>query len=454
MSFNEPSSPDLAVIWDAVRAELREAVPPSAFESWFEPLRAVGIQGGQLYVEGPDRIRGWFQRRYGSLATAAISRRIPSVTEIVFTEPGAELERAAPPIPPGLERDLDFDRFVIGAGNRFAHAAALAVAELPGEAYNPLFIYGAPGLGKTHLLIAIANYLRRHRPDLTVVYTTAERFTAEFVSSLRDESRAAERFKRRYRDVGALLIDDIQFLEGKPRTEDEFFHTFNELYGSGSQIVLSSDRPPEAIERLSSRLRDRFAWGLAVEVEGPDLSTRIALLRRLAVERAIGISDGEVLRLIAERVPANLRKLEGALTKVAAFASLQGETPTEAIARSALDQRWDRGEGAAQIGSNDRGQAGIEAIKRATCDVLRVSPADLCSPRRSPNLVRARQLAIYVSRQRTDASLAEIARAFDRDHSTILHSIRTVEKRLEPGSDIHRALESIHDRLGGGIRPA
>ena len=283
----------------------------------------------------------WFERRYSPLAVAAARKRLPAITEIVFSDArsGGAAGRGLP-IPAGLEGDLDFDRFVIGAGNRFAHASALAVAELPGEAYNPLFLYGDPGLGKTHLLVAIANYLQRRRRDMTVVYTTAERFTSEFVSlAAQQRGQRGRAFKRRYRNVGALLIDDVQFLEDKPRTEDEFFHTFNDLYAAGSQIVLSSDRPPEAMERLTERLRDRFAWGLAVQVQGPDLPTRVALLRRLATERAIVVPDIEVLRQIAINVPTNLRKLEGALTRVAAFASLLGVAPITGAGRGgALDR--------------------------------------------------------------------------------------------------------------------
>lgn len=449
---------DLSAIWDGVREDLRRQVSASAFESWLEPLRAVGVQGTRLYVDGPDRVRTWFERRYESLAVAALRERVPSITEIVFAEPGVELPTGSPSsVPSGLERDLDFDRFVIGNGNRFAHAAALAVAELPGEAYNPLFIYGEPGLGKTHLLVSIANYLHRRRPDMTVVYTTAERFTSDFVGSIRSKGGAAQRFKERYRNVGALLIDDIQFLENKPKTEDEFFHTFNELYAAGSQIVLSSDRPPEAMERLTERLRDRFAWGLTVQVSQPDLATRVALLRRLAAERAIVFGDGDVLGEIAAAMPANLRRLEGALTRVAALSSLLGQEPSPAIVRRAL-----RTEPAATPGSNgpDLGpdhpsgsgrplppEPTIEQIKDATCEVLRVSRADLDSPRRAANVVRARQLALYVARTATTIPLAEIARSFDRDHSTVLYAIRTVEKRLSPGSDIHRALEAIHARL-------
>ena len=344
-TLQEDSRQELATIWNGVREELRYTLPPSAFENWLEPLRAVGIQGSRLYVSGPDRVRDWFQRRYGAAATEALRRRAPGFTEIAFTDPpagscadagGGPRQVGADPIPAGLAAGLDFDHFVIGSGNRFAHSAALAVAESPGESYNPLFLYGSPGLGKTHLLVSIANYLRSQRPDLDVAYTTAERFTSEFVTSLRGDGRPTERFKKRYRGVDVLLIDDVQFLEGKERTEDEFFHTFNELYSQGSQIVLSSDRPPEAMGRLSERMRDRFAWGLTVELQGPDPATRITLLRRLAAEHGIPVPDLEVLQQIAGAAPGNLRRLEGALTRVTAFASMLGEVPSADLVRKAL----------------------------------------------------------------------------------------------------------------------
>jgi len=442
---------ELEAIWGSVRAELRDSLPAAAAEHWLEPLRAVAVRGSSLYLSGPDRVRGWFERRYGEMANAALRSQGSGLSEIVFADPSTQLggnpqqPAQGAPIPAALARDRGFDRFVIGPGNRFAHAAALAVAELPGDAYNPLFIYGSPGLGKTHLLVAIAGYIRDRHPELDVLYTTAERFTTEFVSSVR--GGGAAEFKRRHRAIGALLIDDIQFLEDKPKTEDEFFHTFNELHSAGAQIVLSSDRPPEAIERLSERLRDRFAWGLTVKVDEPDLRTRIALLQHLAVRRAIPMPDIDVLRQIALASPSNLRKLEGALTRVAAFASMLGEAPSAEIVAEALgkDPR------APACETNLDGEPGVEAIAEAVCSVLRLSRADLSSSRRTPDVVRGRQLAMYVTRNTTNLSLVEIARAFNRDHSTVLHSIRTIEKRIEPGSDLHLALEQVHNRLH--IRP-
>lgn len=440
----EPPEQHLDRLWEDVRNDLRKAVSASAFETWLEPVRPVGIQGGRLYVKGPNRVRDWFQRRYQPMAIAAMRKRTDSVSEIVFADGGFDpngVPSTKVDLPAGLERGLDFDRFIIGAGNRLAHSASLAVAESPGEAYNPLFIYGDPGLGKTHLLISIANYIRRQHPDLGVVYTTAERFTSEFVGSLKTTSDAATEFKRRYRSAGALLIDDIEFLEHKPHTEDEFFHTFNELYAAGSQIVLSSDRPPEAMKTLKERLRDRFAWGLTVRVDGPDLRTRIALLEKLCSDHLTETPDGSVLEAIAVRVPGNLRRLEGALTRVLAICSMLGEAPSPELVADAL------GEGGEVDLPVPSDELDIGAVQRATCTALRVSEADLLSARRTPNLVRARQLGIYVTRKQTTASLAEISRAFGRDHSTVLYSIRMVERRLKPGSDIHRALEAVHKVL-------
>jgi chromosomal replication initiator protein len=244
-----------------------------------------------------------------------------------------------------------------------------------------------------------------------------------------------------------LLIDDVQFLEGKARTEEEFFHTFNELYAQGSQIVLSSDRPPEALGQLSERMRDRFAWGLTVELQDPDPATRIALLRRLATEHAIPVPDVEILKQIAGAAPGNLRRLEGALTRVTAFSSMLGEAPTPELVRRVLRSDADA---LAAAPVPEPAEERLARIQQAVGDVLHLSVAEMRSPSRNPHLVRGRQLAMYVARNQTDLSLADIARGFDRDHSTVIHSIRRVERDLTPGSDVHRTLERIHDRLNSG----
>ncbi len=326
---------DLASAWAKVRGELERSLPDSTFKLWLEPLRAVSSQGSTVLLTAPPAVRTWVERRYGAALAAALRRQHSGFDDVAFIDTEAGAAGSAPDAPASLPVDPrhDFDRFVIGPGNRLAHAAALAVAELPGEAYNPLFLHGSPGLGKTHLLGAIVDYMRRNHRALTVHYTTAERFTAEFVAALRRDG--PEVFKARYRELDALLIDDIQVLEGKERTEEEFVHTFNALYSAGKQIVLSSDRPPEALSRLAERLRDRFGWGLTVEVEPPDLRTRMALLWRLAGDQQPGVEPG-VLHEIARRAPGNIRLLEGAMTRVLAISSMLSEPLSEPVVHQAL----------------------------------------------------------------------------------------------------------------------
>ena len=326
---------DLEDIWGRVRGELQDSLPNSTFNLWLKPLRAVSIQGTTLVLSAPASVRTWVERRYGAALQRALEHQAPAVTGFDFVDAGrSRTEPRGTPESLRLDPAHTFERFVIGPGNRLAHGAALAVAELPGEAYNPLFLHGPPGLGKTHLLGAIVDYIRRNHPALVVHYTTAERFTSEFVGALRRDG--PELFKARYRALDALLIDDVQVLEGKQRTEEEFAHTFNTLYGAGKQIVLSSDRPPEALSQIADRLRDRFQWGLRVELERPDLRTRIALLWRLAADSQRDPPDPAVLQEIATRVPGNVRVLEGAMTRVLAVSSLLSEELSMPLVRRAL----------------------------------------------------------------------------------------------------------------------
>jgi chromosomal replication initiator protein len=446
----DASADELQALWRRVRGELEESLPSRTFSLWLEPLRAVSIQGTTLLLTAPASVRTWVERRYAATLQEALSRQAPEVTGFAFVD-----EAEARPVPRGAPQSLPldpghtFDRFVIGPGNRLAHGAALAVAELPGEAYNPLFLHGPPGLGKTHLLGAIFAYMRQNHPGLIVHYTTAERFTSEFVGALRREG--PELFKARYRELDALLIDDVQVLEGKQRTEEEFVHTFNTLYGAGKQIVLSSDRPPEALSQLADRLRDRFQWGLRVELEPPDLRTRIALLWRLASAADRDLPEPAVLQEIATRVPDNVRVLEGAMTRVLAVASLLSEPLSMPLVRRAL------GEGGGTPRATSEPPT-LAAIQEAVCTVSGLSPQELLSPRRSARVVRSRQLAMYLARELTPLSLTEIARAFDRDHTTVLHAVRSVAKRLEPGSEtaetVHRVRAALgRERQGQGLKP-
>ncbi len=430
---------DLTSIWSGVTDQLQAGLPASTFELWIAPLRPISVQGRTLCVTAPDATRAWVQRRYAGALESALRDQTPALEHIALIRagdgddlPGADSSASvtAAPVDPGHT----FERFVIGDGNRLAHAAALAVAELPGEAYNPLFLHGMPGLGKTHLLGAIVDYLGRHRPDLSLHYTTTERFTTEFVTALRKDG--PERFKKRYRGLDALLIDDVQTLEGKDHTQEEFVHTFNALHGSGKQIVLSSDRPPEALARLADRLRDRFQWGLCVELGAPDLRTRTTLLWRMAAAAAIDVPEPLALREIATLASGNVRRLEGAMTRVVAVASMLGEPLTPALVRRALP-----GSSTTADAPRPNHAPAVATIQQAACSTLGISHRDLLSAKRTARVSQARQIAIYLTRELTSLSLAQIAREFNRDHSTILHAIRAITAKLEPESETTTTLE-------------
>ena len=343
-----PVPEDVDALWELVRGDLRASLPASTFKLWLEPLRAVSAQGNTLYLSAPETVRAWVERRYERVIADALRRHAGDDAQMVLVAAGTAAADAVPPkgTAPAPRRLAEpggsFDDFVIGSGNRFAHAAALAVAEMPGEAYNPLFLHGAPGLGKTHLLSAIAGYIRARHPERRVEYTTAEQFTAEFVSSVRGTGTSA--FKQRHREAYVLLVDDVQFLEQKRQTEEEFFHTFNALHEAGSQIVLSSDRPPADLSRIAERLRDRFEWGLCAEMGPPDLRTRTTLLTRLARRNVPETVDPDVLKEIASRVPANVRKLEGALNRVVAYASMMDLPLNRELVRDVLAPQGGVGE--------------------------------------------------------------------------------------------------------------
>src|SRR4051794_16303609 len=436
---------DLDSIWRGVTKQLRAGLPASTFDLWLAPLRPISAQGSTLRVEAPRSIRPWVERRYrGSLETA-LRALDTDLERVVVVDEGAESRGAGSTGGMGAVKSLDlapthtFERFVIGSGNRIAHAAALAVAELPGEAYNPLFLHGPPGLGKTHLLGAIADYLRRRRPELTVHYTTAERFTTEFVTALR---REPDIFKARYRKLDALLIDDVQELEGKEHTQEEFVQTFNALHAAGKQIVLSSDRPPEALARLAERLRDRFGWGLSVQLGSPDVRTRTALLWRMALEGPLDLRDPAALKEIAGHAIGNVRRLQGAMTRVTAFSSMLSSPVTPALARQALDPCPSAPATTAPDPGAPHPAPSVESIQEAACTALGVSRSDLLSTARTARVSQARQVAMYLARDLTPLSLAQIARAFGRDHSTVLHAVRAVSGRLDHGSDTAEAVDS------------
>ncbi len=431
---DDSSRHELDALWRATQDRLRASVPESTFRLWLEPLTAAGADGDTLYLTAPEGIRAWAERRYASLISEALADSGSPLRRVSFAPGQAPDTVGSEAGCVELNPNYTFDRFVIGPSNRLAHGAALAVAEAPSEAYNPLFLHGPPGLGKTHLLAAIANYLQTNAPGLSVRYTTAESFTNEFVAALR--SSGAEAFKARYRDIDVLLIDDVQFLEGKPATEEEFFHTFNALYESGSQLVLSADRIPSELSTLASRLRDRFEWGLTVSVEPPNLATRLTVLRHLVNESGVEIADSGALVELANRIDANVRQLHGALTRVLAHASLMARPLSSELIAEVIPR------------SRSRQATSVEEIQQLVAERFGISRAELVGSSRAATPLRARQVAIFLTRELTDLSLPQIGRLYGgRDHSTVLNSLRRVEAGLGDDTDLAERVQELRGAI-------
>ncbi|MGW4395547.1 chromosomal replication initiator protein DnaA [Amycolatopsis nivea] len=335
-----------------------------------------------------------------------------------------------------LNEKYNFDTFVIGASNRFAHAAAVAVAEAPARAYNPLFIWGESGLGKTHLLHAVGHYAQRLFPGMRVRYVSTEEFTNDFINSLRDDRKVA--FQRRYRDVDILLVDDIQFLEGKEGTQEEFFHTFNTLHNQNKQIVVSSDRPPKRLETLEDRLRTRFEWGLITDIQPPELETRIAILRKKAAQDRLAV-PGEVLEFIASRVEANIRELEGALIRVTAFASLNQQPVEVGLAEIVLRDL---------IPDSHTPEITAPTIMGVTAEFFDVTLDELCGPGKTKALATARQIAMYLCRELTEMSLPKIGQTFGgRDHTTVMHADKKIRKEMAERRRIYDQVQELTSRI-------
>ena len=442
---------DAAHTWSRIQDQLRRAVDESAYELWLASLRLHRFDGDTLVVSAPDARRRWVAERFGRILQSCAAEVLgPEVTVEVAAETDAgesDEELQAPGLDPRgrpeLNPKLRFDQFVIGDGNRLAHAAALAVAELPGTAYNPLFIYGPPGVGKTHLLQSIANYLVTYSPQLRVRYTTAERFTNDFLAAL--HARDTERFKGVWRANDVLLLDDVQFLASKAKTEEEFFHTFNALYDAGAQVVLTSDRLPRDLVALEDRLRERFEAGLVTDIRHPDHTMRTAILRKRAHQDGIELRDPSLLDAIAERIDGSVRELEGALIRVVAYASLTGRPLDGDLAAEVLGSLYPGS--AARVGSGKQ-PVTIVRIQEVVCEQYGLSSDELLSSSRAARIAKPRQLAMYLARMHTKASLPAIGEAFGgRNHTTVMHAVKKVDAAIGTDVDVDDALRAVTARL-------
>jgi chromosomal replication initiator protein len=439
------SDVDVQHAWSRIRDEMRRAVGDSTWQLWLEPLAARHMEDDTLVIEAPAESRAWVEASFARLIAVCTKAVLGSSACVKVVAPGTPApggrERSPARVFTGAELNprYTFDQFVIGDANRLAHGAALAVAEMPGLAYNPLFICGPPGLGKTHLLHSIGNYLAEHGDGLTVLYTTVEAFTDQFVGAL--HTHALEEFKAHYRGVDVLLVDDVQFLQSKARTEQEFFHTFNALHGAGAQLVLTSDRLPRDLDALEDRLRERFEAGLVTDVRPPDAGTRRTILRKRVQQDALAGVDPAAVDLIAEHVDSNIRALEGALIRVVAYGSLTGRPVTAELAAEVLAGLYP--------GTRAR-RFSVSDIQQHTCEAFGVSMDELLSTSRAAPIAWPRQVAMYLARELTDQTLPAIGRAFGgRNHTTVMHACRRTAERMASDPEAYDTVRRLTAELGG-----
>jgi len=436
---------DLDDSWPQIAAHLRRAVPDATYQIWFEELRPQALDGHTLVLAAPDRRARWVADRFGRVLQACAAAVLGDDVEVDVVSDRARPQSSGAPgrgpvlavpetAPPGTLHHT-FEHFVIGEGNRLAHAAALAVAELPGHAYNPLFLYGPPGVGKTHLLHSIADYVTHHGAGLRVRYTTIEAFTNGFVGALQHGS--IDGFKAQWRNADVLLIDDVQFLADKARTEEEFFHTFNALYETGSQLVLTSDCLPRDMRALEQRLCERFESGLVADIAPPDFSTRMTILRKRAQHTGMEHIDEAALELIADHVRDNVRALEGALTRVVAYHSLTSKPITPALAEEVLRRLYPGRPASGPV---------IADVQQATAEAFGISVEQLVSANRSAAVAWPRHLAMHLARNLTDATLPAIGRQFGgRNHATVIYACRRAAERIAADSDAQATAQRLRE---------
>jgi chromosomal replication initiator protein len=439
-------------IWDRVLARVETKVNRHSFYTWFKPTSFVADDEKSLRIRVPNPLfRDWLTKHYAAVIDEALREVERHGTRVLFVTddspvvavpvPPLDPPAAAPELPPdeaqvgGLAPRYSFDTFIVGPSNQFAHAACRAVAEAPSRSYNPLFIYGGVGLGKTHLMHAVGHYVLNHIKTLKLTYISSERFMNEMINAVRYD-RILD-FRERYRSVDVLLVDDIQFLAGKEGTQTEFFHTFNALYDSQKQIVISSDCPPHEIPQLEERLRSRFEWGLIADIQPPDLETKVAILKRKAEAEGVGLPDNVAL-YIAGKIKSNVRELEGSLIRLVAYASLTGREISLSLAQDVLRN----------VLQHDDRAVTIEVIQKFVADYYQLKLAELKSRNNSKSVAMPRQIAMYLCKALTNASLPEIGRSFGgKHHSTVIHSIRKIEDLRKRDGDFNTLLNSLSESL-------
>ncbi|MHA6252974.1 chromosomal replication initiator protein DnaA [Oceanobacillus sp. CAU 1775] len=440
-------------LWLAVLEKIEEKVSKPSYDTWLKNTKAVELDKSKLIVSAPNEFaRDWLENQYTVIISEILEEVTGSKLETKFIIPDTETNEEDLKMKDRVKKDqisnnhdipksmlndkYTFDTFVIGAGNRFAHAASLAVAEAPAKAYNPLFIYGGVGLGKTHLMHAIGHYVREHNPNAKVAYITSEKFTNEFINAIMDNKPNS--FRNKYRNIDVLLIDDIQFIAGKESTQEEFFHTFNALHEESKQIIISSDRPPKEIPTLEDRLRSRFEWGLITDITPPDLETRIAILNKKAKAEGLEIPN-EVMLYIANQINTNIRELEGALIRIVAYSSLTNQDIDASLAAEALKDI---------IPSNKPKVITVEVIQEVISKVYNIRMDDFSAKKRTKSIAFPRQIAMYLSRELTDLSLPKIGEEFGgRDHTTVIHAHDKISRMIEEESDFSREIDDVIEKI-------
>ncbi|MBD9220157.1 chromosomal replication initiator protein DnaA [Anaerotignum sp. MSJ-24] len=440
---------DLTELWQKSLEILRQEIAPVSFETWIVPIKPIAVSNSTVILKIDDSfIKNTVETKYYNLIENTIKHLMGSnykiaitETENINTEEKAQSnkpEKQKSEFESNLNPKYVFSTFVVGNSNRLAHAAALAVAESPATAYNPFFLYGGVGLGKTHLMHSIAHYILENNPNAKVLYVSCEKFTNELINSIRDDKN--EEFRRKYRNIDVLLIDDIQFISQKERTQEEFFHTFNALYDAHKQIIISSDRPPKEIKTLEERLRSRFEWGLIADINPPDYETRIAILKKKAENDNIVVND-EVYEYIAKNIVSNIRELEGALTRVVAYSQLTQEKISKSLAENALKDIFSD-------------QAAIEVtpdrIQEVVAAYYNIRPEDITGSKRSSNIAYPRQIAMYLTRRMLDISLPKIGESFGgRDHTTVIHAINKIDDNLKKDKNLQSVIFELENRIKG-----